>query len=157
MELGATVCTPNGAPDCGGCPLGDLCRARAAGVELTLPRRGEKKPRRREQWTVFVLHCDGRLALHRRADTGLLAGLWQLPAVPGHLNTAQATATLGDWALTPTRLHRTRTHKHLFTHIEWDMLCYFFEVAAPCDAFCWAAQAERDAQYPLPSAFRGCL
>ena len=31
MELGAIVCTPNGAPLCGHCPWRDLCLARRAG------------------------------------------------------------------------------------------------------------------------------
>ena len=30
MELGATVCLPNGAPKCGECPLAHMCKARAA-------------------------------------------------------------------------------------------------------------------------------
>ena len=36
MELGATVCVPNGAPRCGACPLHDLCRARRNGTALKL-------------------------------------------------------------------------------------------------------------------------
>ena len=37
MELGATVCIPNGAPQCGRCPLADLCQARATGQWRDLP------------------------------------------------------------------------------------------------------------------------
>ena len=33
MELGATVCLPNGAPLCESCPLRELCRAHLAGTE----------------------------------------------------------------------------------------------------------------------------
>ena len=36
MELGATVCLPNGAPQCGACPLRALCEAHAQGTELQL-------------------------------------------------------------------------------------------------------------------------
>ena len=28
MDLGATVCLPNGAPECGRCPMAALCEAR---------------------------------------------------------------------------------------------------------------------------------
>ena len=33
MELGATVCLPNGAPKCNECPLQELCRAHLVGDE----------------------------------------------------------------------------------------------------------------------------
>jgi len=44
--------------------------------------------RRIEQRTVFVLQCGDRLAVCKRPSRGLLAGLWQLPDVPGKLETA---------------------------------------------------------------------
>ena len=46
MELGATVCLPNGAPQCGACPLRALCEAHAQGTELQFPTKPPKKPRR---------------------------------------------------------------------------------------------------------------
>ena len=46
MELGATVCTPAGAPRCADCPLHEDCRARAAGREQLLPVRGARRARR---------------------------------------------------------------------------------------------------------------
>ncbi len=36
MELGATICKPR-APRCEACPLGSVCRARAAGTQLDRP------------------------------------------------------------------------------------------------------------------------
>ena len=90
MELGATVCLPNGAPQCGACPLRALCEAHAQGTELQFPTKPPKKPRRIEQRTVFVLQCGDRLAVCKRPSHGLLAGLWQLPDVPGKLETADA-------------------------------------------------------------------
>ena len=37
MELGATVCVPNGAPKCGECPAADFCTARETGGWERLP------------------------------------------------------------------------------------------------------------------------
>ncbi len=65
MELGATVCLPNGAPRCEGCPVGPHCLARKYGTIDDLPVRKPKKPRRQEDMTVFcspvaaVWHCGG--------------------------------------------------------------------------------------------------
>ena len=46
MELGATVCAPNGAPDCGRCPLSGLCEANRLGIQTELPLKSKKAPRR---------------------------------------------------------------------------------------------------------------
>ncbi len=83
MELGATVCPPNGPPKCEQCPVRDLCLGRSRGTAETLPVKAPKKARRVEERTVFLLLREGRVALRRRPDTGLLAGLWEFPSQEG--------------------------------------------------------------------------
>ena len=83
MDLGATVCLPGGAPLCGDCPLRDLCRAKALGLQAELPLREKRAVRRREALTVYLLVREGRVALRKRPGRGLLAGLWEFPHVPG--------------------------------------------------------------------------
>ena len=46
MELGATVCAPNGAPKCDCCPLADLCTANREGTQLQYPVKAKKNPRK---------------------------------------------------------------------------------------------------------------
>ena len=46
MELGATVCLPNGAPKCGECPVRRLCLAHEMGAELSFPVKKAKKVRK---------------------------------------------------------------------------------------------------------------
>ena len=41
------------------------------------------------------------VALRQRPDTGLLAGLWEYPHVPGRLTEEQAAQQLRTWGLTP--------------------------------------------------------
>ena len=76
MELGATVCLPNGAPRCEVCPMRELCAAARDGLWTGCPVRAKKAPRRVEELTVFALSCGGKLALRQRPEQGLLAGLW---------------------------------------------------------------------------------
>ena len=83
MELGATVCLPNGAPLCEHCPAGDFCTARLEGRTGELPVKGKKKERRVEERTVWLLFRGDQVALRRRPDKGLLAGLWEYPNEPG--------------------------------------------------------------------------
>lgn len=78
MELGATVCTPR-APACPACPLRRSCRARARGIEESLPeKRGRRSP---VDVTVaaVVLERDGRVLLVRRCEGRLMGRMWELP------------------------------------------------------------------------------
>ena len=106
MELGATVCLPNGAPQCDHCPLSGLCRAHGARRELDVPVRTAKKPRRQEIMTVFLLESDRGLAICKRPGRGLLAGLWEFPHVPGKLEAAQALEAAEELGVRPRSFSR---------------------------------------------------
>ena len=154
MELGATVCVPNGEPRCGECPLRDLCRAREAGTQMQYPVRAAKKPRRAEEKTVFLLRCGDRIALRKRPRTGLLAGLWEYPNVPGTLTVEAALEQAETWQTHPTAPETAVEKTHIFTHVEWKMRCYTIQCAAMPPEFAWPTLAELTARYALPTAFR---
>ena len=92
MELGETVCIPNGEPLCDACPAAALCRARAAGDPTQYPVRSAPKARRIEERTVLLLRCGGKYAIRRREEKGLLAGLWEFPSLSGALDERQIAA-----------------------------------------------------------------
>ena len=154
MELGATICGPNKAPDCENCPCQEICLAFREGTARNLPVKSPRKEKRQEDRTVFILHCDGRYALEKRPKKGLLAGLWQFPNVSGHLDIPQAVETLRSMGLMPTDVLREVERKHIFTHIQWNMKGIYLEVAAPADHFRWLTGPEINAQAALPTAFR---
>lgn len=58
MELGATVCLPNGAPLCDRCPGAEFCRARLEDRIEQLPVKAPKKARRVEQRRVYLIFSD---------------------------------------------------------------------------------------------------
>ncbi len=162
MELGERVCLPNGEPRCDECPLGFACRARAEGLTGQIPVRSPKKPRRIEMRTVFILVCDGRIALIKRPPSGLLAGLWEFPCVPSSMDEAQAAAHLKSCGTRLRKLERTVDAMHIFTHIEWHMHGYI----AACDErsdewdgrpLTWVTPDELKADYALPTAYRAYL
>ena len=152
MDLGATVCLPSGAPDCGVCPLSPACAARAAGRQHALPVRSKKAPRRVEEMTVFLLLCRGRAALRKRDEAGLLAGLWEFPHVPGTLDESQAGTVLAAWGLNPLDWRQKIEAKHIFTHVEWRMTGYLLDVRGAQGAFTWADRTELEGM-AVPSAF----
>ena len=110
MELGATLCGPNTAPQCGDCPVRALC----------LGHQCEK--------TVFLLRGTEGGALRKRPKTGLLAGLWEFPNVPGTLDESAAAAAVAGMGLTPVDWKSRLTSKHIFTHVEWHMTGYILTV-----------------------------
>ena len=157
MELGATVCQPNGEPKCGLCPLAALCRAKESGTQMRYPVKAEKKPRRREERTVFVLRCEGRIAVCRRPAKGLLAGLWQLPDVPGALEAPEALRQAEQWGVHPTGIEKIVCRTHIFTHVQWDMTGCYLDCAAMDGRFYWADAQELKEKIGLPTAYRQFL
>jgi A/G-specific adenine glycosylase len=153
MELGATVCVPNGAPDCARCPLGRACCARRDGTMDRLPVRAEKRARREEDITVLILRNKDRYAIRRRADKGLLAGLYELPNAAGRLTKPRALAWARDARLRPAKITPGIEATHVFTHIRWRMRSFVIECGHPSDAYIWATPRELSERYALPSAF----
>ena len=157
MELGETVCLPNGEPKCDVCPLGGLCAARREGCAAQLPVRIPKTKRRTERRTVFVVVSDerpARVLLHRRPETGLLAGLWELPNFEGEEAEAALQRECPLQVLDRAPLPAAR---HLFSHITWEMTGIRLTVpptAALPDGYLWAGAEALTEQYALPSAFR---
>ena len=154
MELGATLCGPNWKPRCEECPCGAFCMGRLHGTAEALPVKAPKKQRRTEERTVFILSCDGSYALTKRPDTGLLAGLWQFPDVPGTLEVPQALAWVEEQGLRPKELLRQVQRKHIFTHIQWNLRGIYLEVKNQGGGFTWLTAERIEEQTALPTAYR---
>lgn len=159
MELGERVCLPNTVPRCEECPLREVCAAQATGTAAALPVRSPKKARRVEQRVVLLLISDEkvpRVLLHRRPDTGLLAGLWELPNIEGAYSLETAIAAASALGASASTVRLAGEGKHLFSHVEWRMTGVqvstpFF---SPPPDHVWADLAELNERYALPTAFR---
>lgn len=154
MELGATICGPNRAPQCEQCPCAPFCKAHAAGMAEQLPVKSPKKDKKEEEKTVFILSCDGFYALQKRPNKGLLAGLWEFPNVPGKLDMTAGLETVKKWGLQPRQPLRQMERQHIFTHIRWQMQGLYLEVAEKNDGLVWLTADEIRQQAALPTAFR---
>jgi A/G-specific adenine glycosylase len=78
MELGALVCTPAN-PRCEVCPVRRVCVGFAHGQQNVIPNRGPRRRRQAVTHDVLLVRRDGQVLLRQRPETGLLAGLWELP------------------------------------------------------------------------------
>ena len=153
MELGATVCLPNGAPLCERCPAKGFCVALAQERTGELPVKAPKKPRRVEERAVWLIFHGGRAALRRRPGRGLLAGLWEFP------NELGGGPFPASWGIRASSNEYAGQAKHIFTHIEWHMALWTAE--AETDAlppgWVWADSVELDHKYAVPGAFSAAL
>ena len=151
MELGATVCLPNGAPLCDRCPARDFCRARREGRTADLPVKAPKKERRVEERVVFLIFHGRRVALRRRPDKGLLAGLWEFPN-----ELAPAQEALAEWNIQTQDVYRAGVGKHVFSHIEWRMTANLVQAGSEelPEGWVWADRDALEREYAVPNAFR---
>ena len=154
MELGATLCGPNRKPQCSECPCRGFCGGYRNGTAEQFPVKKPKAKRREEQYTVFIVSCEGKFALEKRPPEGLLAGLYQFPNCPGSLEPEQALEYLQSRGLRPKELRAQLQRQHIFTHIRWDMRGFYIQVAEPTGEYLWLSSEEIETKAALPTAFR---
>ncbi|MBQ9515869.1 MAG: A/G-specific adenine glycosylase [Ruminococcus sp.] len=158
MELGEIVCLPNGAPDCAHCPLRENCTACQKDLTAEIPVRVKQLKRKREDKTVFLItDSEGRIAIEKRPDSGLLSGMYQLPNISGYYSIEELYSKLNEWNLSPADIRHHKDAKHVFTHIDWFMRAYRVTAAAPNSRFVWVTLEELNAAYSLPTAFKKLL
>lgn len=157
IELGAIVCVPNGAPKCSECPLAHLCRAHENGVELELPVKSKAKERKIEKKTIFIFQDGEHIAIRKRPSKGLLAGLYEFPNVEGHLTEEEAISYGKQIGLAPIRIQKLEDGKHIFSHVEWQMIGYRIQVdelERSCTEKMLFIHPEKiEREYPIPAAF----
>ena len=180
MELGAIVCVPNGTPLCGECPARECCSARCEGRIGELPVKSGKKARRTEERTIVILQDGDRFLIQKRPDKGLLAGMYEFPALAGFCSEAEVLEAVKRAGFEAMHIRRLPDAKHIFTHVEWHMQAYLVRIAAesrgwqesgwpsvdnsmekesPSEIKSWigphqfVTKEETEERYALPSAF----
>ena len=158
MELGAVVCVPNGPARCEDCPIAKFCLAYQHGTVEELPVKAPKKQRSLENRTVLVIQDGEKTVIQKRPKKGLLAGLYELPNLGGHLSRDEVLAEVERMQLEPLYIEKLPDAKHVFSHIEWRMTGYRIRVASlDTDRempFIFAEKKQSERQYAIPSAFR---
>lgn len=154
MELGETVCIPNGEARCPLCPVREHCTAFKTGTVELYPVKAPKKERRIEERTVLLLRHGGKYAIGKRSGSGLLANLWEFPNTEGKLSEAEAAAYAGTLGITVDACIPCPRKKHIFTHVEWHMSAYLMDCAEEAAGFLWKSPEEIWADHSIPTAFR---
>lgn len=142
MDLGATICTPK-RPACMVCPVRGDCAALAAGDPERFPVKAVKGERPTRRGAAFVaVRPDGAILLRKRAETGLLGGMAE---VPGSRWTARTDGETGVAAAPfPAKWRFAGRIVHVFTHFALELDVHLAAVdghAAPADAW-WSSPAD---------------
>lgn len=163
MELGAVVCVPNGEPRCQNCPLGFFCGAYHSGTQLQYPVKKKRAVRRIEQKTVLILQVqdvDSMIAIRKRDDSGILAGMWEFPNMEGILTRQEILQWLSDKCLTVKSIScpagQKQQMKHIFTHIEWHMAYWIVDcgTVGTDSSLTWVTTRQLEHEIALPTAFK---
>lgn len=114
MDLGATVCLPS-RPQCLLCPVSSDCVARAQGRPKDYPVKTRKLRRSAASlWLLLAWREDGAVWLHKRAASGVWAGLFCVPVFDSAsaFDAAVGAARIDDLDVVVHAL----THKDLYLH-----------------------------------------
>ncbi len=158
MELGATICIPNGAPRCNICPVSFICQAYQKGLLAVLPVKAKKQNRKIINKVVFVFHYENEYAIQKRPDHGLLASLYEFPNIDDVMNLEAFSRYCVQNNIFYQTIDLLGEYKHVFTHLEWNMNCYIISLSKKIeDKYIWATKDELYTKYSLPTAFSKIL
>ncbi|MDK1375679.1 MULTISPECIES: A/G-specific adenine glycosylase [unclassified Sinorhizobium] len=122
MDLGATICTPK-RPACSLCPFRAGCLALATADPETFPRKAEKKQKPLRLGAAFVaIDRSHAVYLQKRADTGLLGGMTEVPGTGWTARRDGETSIAAQPFAAPWEPCGTITH--VFTHFELRLSIY---------------------------------
>jgi len=158
MDLGATLCTPK-RPACVLCPWMRPCRARAEGLQESLPRKTPKREGELRRGAAFVaLRADDALLLRTREPKGLLGGMAEPPTSLWSADYDPAGAML-DAPLDARWRQLPGVVRHVFTHFPLELTVFLGRIAAGTDApdgMRWTKRSDLGGE-PLPGAMKKVL
>lgn len=123
MDLGARICRPK-APLCEQCPIKAYCQAYQTGDQEQLPVKKPKALKPTRYATAFYLEThNGKIWLQKRPETGLLAGMMEIPSspwvedTPKDISCAESPFPTLGWSLCQGEVKHTFTHFHLIVSV----------------------------------------
>lgn len=150
MELGETICLPNTDPLCSCCPLSSLCQSYQHHSQRQYPVVIKKTKLTIEERSVFIFEYQGKYALQKRKDSGLLASMYQFP----NCLAAEHNDFLRKHAVSSVK--ETLSYKHIFSHIHWLNTVYYVPLSQTYETYDWFS-SEEIKKVAIPSAFQKIL
>ncbi len=156
MELGETICLPNGMPKCEICPIQTYCLSKQHHTQLELPIHLGKVVQKEEKYTIFLYFSQGKVLIQQRLEENLLSGLWQFPYLEGHLSRKKVEEFLQEKKISFSKIEKSISYTHVFTHKKWNMISYLIFLSEPTHDLAgnWVNLEELTDTYAIPTAFQ---
>ncbi len=161
MELGAIVCLPR-SPQCFKCILTKECLAYQKGKAEELPISKKTRPIPTIEYAAAIIIKERHCLLHQRDRSGMLGGLWELPAIEKrNRKKIELEQCFSSLLRNPVKLKkRTSLLNHTFSHQRWKVYVYPTESSNPVpdnkNNWCWA-NAEDISALPFPKIYHPIL
>ena len=95
------------------------------------------------------------VAIHKRGDKGLLAGLWEFPNEDKKMDAEDIKEWMAEHHMEDAKTKAAGKGKHIFSHVEWHMEGVRISLKTPIQSenYVWVLKKELENTYALPSAF----
>jgi len=128
MDLGRAICTPKN-PACQSCPVSTLCLAYTKGNPEDYPVKPVKKMIPHYNIVIGLIRKNSKFLIQRRAEKGLLGGLWEFPGGKIETGESKREALLREikeeTGLEVSVGEGIGSIKHAYTHFEITMAAFF--------------------------------
>jgi len=162
MDLGATICTPK-KPSCLLCPVRDVCHAFRLGIQERIPLTTRRKALPHYHMAVAIIQRGQQVLIVKRAEKGLLGGLWGLAEVPiahppiANPNDIQETkqALMDLWGIDVKMAQIMRPVDHTFTHLRMTyhpIVCHYISGSPQRTTICRWVSFQQLSDFPFPAA-----
>lgn len=155
MDLGATICTPKN-PTCALCPINEDCKAFKNGDAELYPKKQPKAEKPTRKGAAFVIvNSSGQVFLCKRGDSGLLAGMTQVPTTEW---TARQDGSIGSQSAPVKADWKSRgSIRHTFTHFYLVLEVWAAEEVSDVPIKGWWCEVAALAEEALPTVMRKVL
>ncbi|WBW50637.1 A/G-specific adenine glycosylase [Peptoniphilus equinus] len=126
FDLGATVCTKS--PQCNLCPVVDFCHSFHDQRVFEFPKKKRRKAETIDERTVLLLKQGDSVIVHRRPNSGLLAGMWEFVNLEGKKDASQVMEYLDMRGFFFISVRPLTTYVHKFSHVHWHITPYLVEL-----------------------------
>lgn len=159
MEIGETICLPNGTPKCEICPLKDICQARMNRTFYDLPVKSPKKEKSTEVYTILLYRYQDKYAIYKRTTESLLNNLWAFPTIYQISTIKKLKDYLNKENISYQTIQPGITNIHIFTHKKWKMNSYIIELKTidNLENYQFMSVSEIKNTYCVPTAYKAFL
>lgn len=159
MEIGETICIPNGIPKCNICPLKKDCLANQYNTYQDLPIRKKKTVKKQEDYTILIFQNQDKVAIYQRTKESLLNNLWGFPQLEGLFSMEEIKDYLIKQNIKYQCIQEGIQNIHIFTHKKWNMISYTIKLTKEnsLSQYKWEKISEIKKRYAIPTAYKPFL